>query len=159
MSKKKKSSKKDKIDQKSPYVDPPQKNKIIEEVKKAENHDEIIKIINRVFPTWILGWPKSYSNDYPHFQNNWEYVCKKTNSKTLSVIIVDQITFNHPKFSLLQLFAELLTVFGHSVRRKEEFIECNKCRCAIPTIKVYNQLVERKIQSPSKWMNHCTKCV
>lgn len=142
----------------SAYKDPPNTNEVIENIKNAEKHDEVVDIINTTFPGWILGWPKKYSTDYPHFQTNWEYVCKKAECNTLSVIIVDHIVFNNPNYKLIQLFCELLTVFGHSVRRKEEFIGCKICGNAIPTQTVYNQLVERKISVPICWMVKCTCC-
>jgi hypothetical protein len=50
---------------------------IIEEIKNAETHDEVVDIINKTFPEWIIGWPKRYSLDYPHFQNNWDFECKR----------------------------------------------------------------------------------
>ena len=140
------------------YLDPPNTTEIIENIKTLETHDEVVNLINTLFPKWILGWPKQYSKDYPHFQNNWEFICKKSQSKTLSVIIVDLIVFNNPKYKLIQLFCELLTVFGHSVRRKEEFIGCKICGDGIPTQNVYNQLVERKINVPACWMVKCNNC-
>lgn len=142
----------------SPYRDPPNIDDIIENIKNAENHNEVVDIINKTFPGWILGWPKRYSIDYPHFQNNWEYICKKSGCNILSVIIVDYIVFKNPNFRLIQLFCELLTVFGHSVRRKEEFIGCKICGNAIPTQSVYNQLNERKITVPPIWMAKCLDC-
>ena len=78
------------------YIDPSNVDEIIENIKKAEKHNEVVNIINNTFPNWILGWPKRYCTDYPHFQNNWKHVCKKTGSNTLSVIIVDFIIFNNP---------------------------------------------------------------
>jgi hypothetical protein len=140
------------------YQDPENVNEILEKVKMCETHDEIISLINEQFPGWIIGWPKKYSADYPHFQNNWEYMCKKSNCKTLSVIIVDKIVFNDPKYTLNKLFCELLTVFGHSVRRKEEFIGCKVCGDAIPTKPIFDQLVERKIKTCAFWMVKCEMC-
>ena len=140
------------------YKDPHNTEEIINEIKNAETHDQVVNIINNVFPTWILGWPKKYSKDYQHFQHNWEFVCKKSNCNTLSIIIVDKIIFNDPNYTLIRLFCELLTVFGHSVRRKEEFIACNVCGNVIPTKMVYDQLVERKINVPQIWTEKCKNC-
>jgi hypothetical protein len=140
------------------YMDPPNKTEILKSVQNSKTHDEVVKIINKTFPGWIMGWPRRYCMDYPHFQNNWEFVCKKTKSKTLSVIIVDHIEFKNPKYTLIKLFSELLTVFGHSVRRKEEFLGCKICGDAIPTEMVYRQLLDRKISVPSCWMLRCKEC-
>lgn len=140
------------------YQDPENVEELIERIKECETHDKVVDLINEIFPGWILGWPKRYCADYPHLQNNWEFVCKKSGTKTLSVIIVDQIIFDDPKHSLIKLFCELLTVFGHSVRRKEEFIACKICGDAIPTQIVYNQFCERKISVPSCFMVKCQNC-
>ena len=141
------------------YKDPQNFKEIVEEVKNAQTHDDVVKIINRTFPTWILGWPKRYSLDYPHFQNNWAFVCKRAGCTPLSVIIVDKIEFKDSEYKLVRLFSELLTVFGHSVRRKEEFVGCKMCGDAIPSQGVYNQLVERKVANiPGCWMVKCRAC-
>ena len=63
------------------YKDPENVKDIINTVKNCEMHKDFISLINKTFPTWILGWPKKFSHDYPHFQHNWEFVCNKTNSK------------------------------------------------------------------------------
>ena len=140
------------------FEDPENVEEIINKVKECETHDEVVKLINETFPGWILGWSKKYSVDYQHFQNNWEFVCKKSGCKPLNVIIVDAIVFNDPKYTLVKLFSELLTVFGHSVRRKEEFIECKICGEALPTQEVFNHLVERMMTKLDCWMIKCRNC-
>jgi hypothetical protein len=140
------------------YQDPINKEEIITRVKNCETHDEVITLINEIFPGWILGWPKRYSTDFPHFQNNWEYICKKSKCNPLSIIIVDIILFDDPKYTLVKLFSELLSVFGHSVRRKEEFIECKICGDALPTQNIFVQLVDRKVTQLDHWMLKCRKC-
>jgi hypothetical protein len=146
------------VEAKLPYQDPENVEEIVTTVKNCETHDEVVKLINKVFPGWIIGWPKRYSSDFPHFQNNWEYMCKKSKCRTLSIIIVDIIVFGDPKYTLVKLFCELLTVFGHSVRRKEEFVACKICGDAIPSEKVFMQLVERKITTLGCWMIKCRGC-
>ena len=96
---------------KLPFQDPENVDEIVEKIKECENHDQVVDLINETFPGWILGWPKRYSVDFPHFQNNWEYVCKKSGTKTLSIIIVDTIVFNDPKYKLVKMFCEILTLF------------------------------------------------
>ena len=142
----------------SAYLDPPNADAIIDALKNAEMHDDILRIINNTFDTWLKGFPKRFSEDYPHFQNNWEYVCKKSNCTPLNIAIVDFMVFNNPKYRLIQTFAELLTVMGYSVRRKEEFIGCKVCGNAIPTQPIYGQLRDRKIPVPMYWMTKCVNC-
>ena len=147
-----------KYDIKEPYEDPENTQEIIDKVKECSMHDEVIKLINETFPGWILGWPKRYSSDYPHFQYNWDFVCKRSGCKPLSVIIVYKIVFDNPKYTIIKLFCELLTVFGHSVRRKEEFIGCKICGDALPSKEVFFQLVERKATNLDSWMIKCRDC-
>ena len=85
------------------FSDPQNTNQLIEEIKNSETHDQVVDIINKTFPTWIIGWPKKYSVDYPHFQNNWNFVCKKAGCKPLSVIIVDTIEFKKTNYSLVKI--------------------------------------------------------
>ena len=140
------------------YQDPTNIDEIIERVKNCETHREVVDLINEIYPSWMIGFPKKFSSDYKHFQNNWEYICKQSNCKTLTIIIVDHIVFDDPKYSLIKLFCELLTVFGHNIRRKEEFIGCKVCGDAIPNQSIYNQLKERKINVPNCWMVKCQQC-
>jgi hypothetical protein len=142
----------------SKYINPPNTQEIIDNLKNAETHTEIVDIIHETFPTWILGWPKNYSSDYPEFTQNWKNVCKKTKSEPLCIIIVDKISFNDPNYSLLQMFAELLTVFGHSVRNKDDFFECKYCCDILPVQSIYNKLKENKIKVPKIWSMKCSGC-
>lgn len=140
------------------YKDPSNVDEIIESLKNAETHKDVVNIINTTFPDWILGWPKRYCIDYPSLKNNWEFICKESNTKPLSVIIVDHLEFKSQDHKLLKVFAEILTVFGHSVRRKEEFIECKYCGDAIPNKNVWKQFKDRKIQCPGFWSLKCQGC-
>lgn len=146
------------VEQENLYINPLNTDDIIEELKNSQTHNEIMDIIHKTFPGWIIGYPKKYCLDYPHLQSNWEFVCKKSGTKPLNIIIVDKIEFNDPQYSLVKTFCELLTVFGHSVRRKEEFIGCKYCGDAIPTQSIYNQLRERQINVPDFWSLKCTGC-
>jgi hypothetical protein len=142
----------------SKYKDPTNFQDIVDRIKNASTHDDVVNIINSTFPTWVLGWPKKYSYDYKHFNDNWLSVCTKTKCNPLNVVIVDYIVFNDSDYKLVQIFSELLTLFGHSVRRKEEFVSCKVCGDAIPAPKLYAQLKERKIPTPDVWMYKCTSC-
>ena len=140
------------------YINPENTNDIIDKLKNLETHTEVVNLINDIFPTWIIGWPEKYSDDYPQFTKTWEIICKQNNCKPLCIIIVDKIIFNDKDYSLIQLFAEILTVFGHSVKRKEEFINCKFCTKLLPTLNVYNKLQENNIKVPTNWGMKCLNC-
>lgn len=142
----------------SNYKNPINKEDIIISLKNAETHNEVIKIINSVFPTWILGCSKKYSDDYQHFTTNWNMVCEKINCQPLDIIIVDELIHDNDEYSLCFMFCELLTLFGHSIRRKEEFFECKYCSSIIPNEQIYNKLKEAKVMVPLSWSMKCMKC-
>jgi hypothetical protein len=130
---------------------------IVNSLKDAENHNKVVEIIESVFPSWIIGCSKKYSNDYPNFTSNWNSVCNKIGCKPLDIVIVDDLVFDK-EYSLIQMFSELLTMFGHSVRRKEEFFECRFCKSVLPTQNIYNKLQECKIKVPEFWSMKCKNC-
>lgn len=140
------------------YKDPDNYVDIMEDIKECKTYKDCVDFINKVFPKWILGWPKRYCEDYPHFQDNWEIVCEQSKCKPASIVIVDYINFDKDNYKVLNMFCELLTMFGHSVRRKEEFIGCKVCGDAIPNKDVYNKVVTNKIAAPNCWSLKCTKC-
>jgi hypothetical protein len=142
----------------SGYKNPDNSEKLIERLKECEMHDDVVNLIKEVFPTWILGWPKRYCVDYPNYEKSWQQTCKKTGSKTLSFIIVDKVVFNDVNYSLLNTFADLLTLFGHSVRCKEEFIGCKICGDAIPNESVFYKLFNAGQTDLPCWMIKCRNC-
>ena len=101
---------------------------------------------------------EKYSIDYPHFTKNWENVCNTIKCKPLDIIIIDEIIFNDKDYSIVQMFSELLTVFGHSVRRKEEFFECKFCSSILPNKNVYDKLKNANIKTPPYWSMKCNNC-
>jgi hypothetical protein len=145
------------------YSDPENYQTIIEELKNCEKHNDVLKLIDTVYPLWIVKWCPKFSDDYPSFTHNWNFISKKIGTKPLNVILVDYIhTDNTDKnvytYKLLGFFCEILTAFGHCVRRKEEFTECTKCKSAVPSFIIYEQLKERHIEIPKKWSFKCSIC-
>lgn len=131
---------------------------ILNSVKNAESHDEVMKIINDVYPNWIINSLPSYSPDYPHFTKNWKTVCEKIKCEPLNVIIVDELVMNNKDYSLIQQFADLLTLFGHSIKPRREFISCKFCSSAIPIKELYEKCKNAKLQVPESWSMKCKNC-
>lgn len=140
------------------YLDPPNTQEIIESLKQAKTHNNVVDIIVSKFPDWVLGWPTKYCSDYPHLKQNWDHVCAKIKTKPLNVVIVDFIDFNSLNHTLVQTFCEILTLFGHSVRRKEEFISCKICGDAIPSLATFEQFKEKQIPNLPYYSLKCLNC-
>lgn len=139
------------------YQDPPNLPEIIERLKNCESITNVRDLIHEVYPSWLIAILNSYSEDYPHLTTNWLKVCKISNTKPVSIIIVDELIFddNH---RLIKAFAECFTLTGFVVRRKSEFIECSVCGKAIPSEKMYNLFKENNISTPTYWSSTCLGC-
>ena len=148
------------------FTDPPNKDEVIEALKNAPTHKDVVDIIKTTFPDWIMGWPNQYCVDYPHLKNNWEYMCQKIKCDPLCVIIVREVApglteGEAPEIGnmhLIRMFTELLTIFGHSVRRCTEFVSCPLCGDAIPVKPIYDEFKARKIDCPGIWSGRCSTC-
>ncbi len=143
------------------YKDPENVLEIMEHLKTLQNLKEVKDLMNEVFPSWFVCSLPRYSKDYEGFQTNWVKVANMINVPITQIIIVDDMIFDE-EHSLIRTFAELLTRSGFSVRRKDEFIPCEKCGNALPTREMYE--VYKKVQEengikvPITWSNKCKNC-
>ena len=142
----------------SKYTNPDNVDEIMNELKNAKVHGEVVKIMNKTFPGWIIGWPKKFSDDYPIFSEHWNKICSDLKVQPLCILIVDHIAFADNDYTLLSSFCELLTLFGHCVRRKEEFFECKLCGSVLPNQSVYEKLKKDGVKVPEVWMMRCSTC-
>lgn len=141
------------------YKNPINTSSIISSLTDCVDLNQVLTLISKVFPNWIIGLSHGYSDDYPHFQSNWNVVCKKMNCKPREPIIVDFIPVKFDDTnSIILTFCEVLTRFGYPVRRKEEFSECKHCEKLIPSKVIYDKLKTNNIKIPSIWMNKCQSC-
>ena len=131
---------------------------IIEQMNTLTTTSETIHFINTYLPGWIISILSDYSADYPHLSNNWSMVCDKINIEPKKIILVDQI-MNDPEYTLLAHLCEYITKNGYVVRRKEEFISCEKCGKAIPSEGLYEYMKKALPDKvPKKWSSTCLNC-
>ena len=139
------------------YTNPPETEKIMEELKNCKTLGEVKSLADRVFPDWFITTMARFCEDYPHFQNNWNLVCQKIGVKHTEVMIVEEVE-QGPQYTLVQNFAECFTRAGFAVRKKMEFVPCSKCGVAVPSQLVYKQLQEKNITIPQEWSATCSSC-
>ena len=139
------------------YQDPSNIEEIIERLKKCESITNVRDLAHEIYPDWFIAILDSYCEDYPHLTRNWLKICEISNTKPVSIIIVDELFFDN-SHSLIKAFAECFTRCGFIVRRKSEFIPCSICSKAIPTIKMYNLFKEKNISAPDSWSSMCLGC-
>jgi hypothetical protein len=141
----------------SNYQNPPNTDEIMEKLKSAHTIGAVKNLVEDVFPGWFITVLRGFSNDYPHLTKNWETVCKSMNVGMAQIMIVDDY-FEDEAHSLVRHFSECFTRAGFAVRRKAEFIPCEKCMSAIPSEGMYNLMKEKDFNVPEKWSNKCVAC-
>lgn len=141
------------------YSDPDEESMILvlKELEGLGDPLEIHKLITRTFPTWLIHSTPKYSEDYPHLDKNWTFVCDKNGASKQQIVIVDYIIKDDDHL-LINIFCERMTREGYIVRRKEEFVSCDKCSAAIPSEKVYRHMKDNSLPVPDEWSPRCLSC-
>jgi hypothetical protein len=140
------------------FLDPPDTHQILASLSTLETCKDIVDLINRVFPNWIVGSIKDYSKDYSYLSRNWKAVCKKAkNVKQTEIIVVSYMIFDKEHVAIA-MFAEMLTASGYCVRRVEEIGTCEICSLGIPSRNMWTLLKENKMHVPKIWSPKCSNC-
>lgn len=140
------------------YMDPLDVDEVMEKLHATQTNSEIRSLIEKTYPTWLVHSTDRYSPDYPHFQKNWELIIDNRGLKPQEIVLVDFLLFNSDQHKLIMEFAERMTKRGYCVRRKEEFVGCEKCGKAVPRKSIWKRLVELKFPVPKKWSPTCSQC-
>lgn len=143
--------------QNNKYLDPDNVNDIKEEIKNAPTLGDLKNILDKVFPSWIQGFINDYSEDYPELRKHWENICFENQTQPKQIILVDFISFDE-SYSLIRIFAEILTLSGFCIRSKNELFSCKKCGKALPQSHVYNLIKESGQTVPEVWRTICSNC-
>ena len=139
------------------YKDPEQSDKLAQDILKITKLSTLQYYIDNLFPGWLVISLNKYCSDYPHFQNNWEKICKLSGIEPNKIILVSDIFFDDDH-KLMRLVCEHLTKHGCVVRRISEFVACEVCNAAIPCLEIYDQLRNRNIKTPKIWSRKCSEC-
>ena len=141
------------------FKDPENLEEIKNLITQCPTLKEVIDLIEKIYPNWIITFLDKYSDDYPHLYANWEILSKETNTKRTQILIVEYINAEEDEnHELLQIFVQLFTKIGFIVRSKEEIFPCRICKAAIPHRPSYEKMKELKIDVPEVWNDKCSKC-
>jgi len=139
------------------YEDGPNKDKILHAIHNAPNIIDVMDIIGKHYPDWIVTFMHSYCEDYPQLQENWEKMCIHMEVKPTQIMIVEYIDFSDKQ--IIRTLSELFTRAGFSVKHVLEFIPCSKCDKAVPTEYLHNKFTQDKSKViPRKYSSTCSKC-
>ena len=141
------------------YQDPENIDEIIEELKRSKTIENVVDLINRVYPTLILYYLRKYSEDYPHLQSNWENYCNEQKVRPAHIMIVNEFLVDETH-KLIGVFAELFTICGFMVRTPKDIYPCDNCDCALPTLQKFIKMKNSKTikLSIDLWSSKCSKC-
>ena len=143
------------------YMDPSsttEKEEILQQLNSLGSDDDVYNLINATFPGWIYDTSTSYSEDYKYLEDNWKFICKATNTLPKSIVLVDEIHFKEPEYTLLDAFCNYMSCKGYVVRRKGEFIKCEVCGKCIPSLQVFLHMKNKNMKCPERWSNRCGVC-
>ena len=140
----------------SNYTDPENLVESIIKIKNSQTLGDVKQLMDSIFPTLFITVMNSFCDDYEFLNENWRNLCISIPTTRKQVMILD----NYPDdCTLIKTFAECFTTAGFVVRRKYEFIPCEKCKKAIPSESIYNFFKEKNFNIPEKWSRYCKSCV
>jgi hypothetical protein len=141
----------------SRYSNNSQNDEILSRLQEAKTASIVQQLIVEYFPGWLVSSSQKYSPDYKFLQDNWNLICTRLSVNPQKIILVDDIKFddNHSNLTIL---CEFLTKNGYCIRRKDEFVICNKCKLVIPCLALWLNLKNRSINVPKQWSDKCSNC-
>jgi len=132
----------------SNYTDPDNTAELILKIKNTPTLGEVKNLMDITFPGLFVTVLPSFSDDYPHLNKNWKTICDSIPTTPKQVMILDNYSED---CTLVKAFAECFTTAGFAVRRKCEYIPCEKTGKAVPCEGVYQLFKEKGFTVPEKW--------
>lgn len=130
---------------------------VLQKLQDSVNSIEAEKIINEMFPGWLVHSTLGYSLDYPHLETNWKRICELVRKTPQKIVFVTDINFEDDD-KTKSMVCDFMTKNGYCVRRVEEFTICPVCYRAIPCQEIWHLLKEKGFSVPQVWSDKCQKC-
>ena len=142
------------------YKDPPEKEKILQQIKDAPTLGDIHKIVSDFFPDWEVGVLDDFCEYYPHLSPNWKTMCDGLGVPLAKIFIARELFFDLDEDNqILYHFSECLTRSGFAVRSMVDYIPCTKCeKIAVPTPPLHLKMKEIGLSVPDDNLPICKKC-
>lgn len=150
----------------SNYQDPETETKKISmllAIKRSKSGVDLLRNIDKMYPTWIYDSAPSFDKSLKGFKENWYNVCKRVRTKAKDIVIVDEVVYyekdgSKGKYSVLLTALDKLTRFGYCIRSKNDLTICKQCQnIAIVAEGVHNWMFEHKKISYS-FTGICSEC-
>ena len=139
------------------YCDPKDTVEVLNNIKECKTLGEVKNLMEKIFPGLFITVLDDYCNEYPHLRKNWETICSSAKTTPKQIMILDD--YSEDVCTVVKSFAECFTTAGFSVRRKCEYIPCEKCfKIAVPTPTIYELFRVKKFRLPEVWSKFCKSC-
>ena len=139
------------------YSDSKNTQQLLDELRGLTDKHLFQNFVETHFPNWLLASTSEYCVDYPHLTQNWKLLCQNFGVEPQQIVIVESIFFDKDH-TLMKTVCDLMTSRGYVVRRKEEFVGCEKCGKAIPTRRLWINFKNNGLPVPAVWLPTCSKC-
>lgn len=147
------------------FKDPENIDEIVNQIKEMKELKDVYNLCWKTYPKWIHSILEGYSEDYPHFTENWKIISKniknKNEVKMQRLIIVNYLPLSGViGYKLISIFCEIFVSSGFMVRDINQIFPCSVCNKGLPTEHVYNLMKDEGMSDiiPEKWSNQCMKC-
>jgi hypothetical protein len=140
----------------SKYFDPENYESIVEEIKNAPTLKEIKGIVDRLYPDWIVCLLDGFSKDYPHLDKNWKKVSIQMKVSQTKVMIVRNFEHGNDNMKLINMFCEIFTKSGFSVKKQSDYIPCEDCNYAMPVPELHERFKIARFTVPEVWSSKCS---
>lgn len=143
------------------FQDPESKEtleKIYKEIQEIKSGDEAYAFVKKYAPNWIVDEADDYAKEYKTFKKNWRKIYEMTRQSKRKILLVSKIMFKEQdpekKYTILQMLCEILTRAGYCVRRRGEFVKCERCGLAIMS----KEAEENNGQEQKYYTPYCKGC-
>lgn len=122
-------------------------------LQNAEQHDEIIKLINTLLPEWIVHITDEYAPEYKQLSKTWEELCNKLKVQKQYICIVKYLPLDVKELNdqYINAIADILVSKGYLLRRESELIICKNTGKAMLSKKMYEHFKRHNAFLPKKW--------
>jgi len=129
----------------------------VKDIFKLKTIKDIQDLLLKIYPGFIINVLDKFSEDYPHFDQNWTGMCMSLKVNKAQIMLVDNF-IEDDNHLLLKTFCEIFTQAGFVIRKYTEFFPCSVCDKVLPNEFAYNKLKELNIRVPEKWDTKCSTC-
>ncbi len=128
----------------------------IQELATLKTLQDVKEWVDKMYPGWIVGNAKRFSDDYPHLTCSWVEMCKMLKINPTEIMLVSYIPHKDDlERKILNAVCDIFSRSGFLLRRAIEFQPCPVCFSLLPSQDAWKKLT---VKPPFQWKNYCKLC-